>query len=249
MILIGAVWYEYLFYNNLGIDIFSYISFSEIVSLFLGSIPILLLIGIVIALYIVFIILVFNKKIDRVINIKNLSPDEQKKMRSRNNAYSLLICFICLLLYIGPLMMPINKATTKFITSEGYFVLRIAVAFVFLSFAVIPYMGSKFEIKKLNLYGILFVIFFYCAIYYSASHKLWAMKNKPNYYFPTATIELKDNTTIYTNDSLIFVGKTHSYIFLYRFMAIADSSYTRIIPMDQTKNISIIKYGSWYRLP
>jgi Ca2+/Na+ antiporter len=146
-------------------------------------------------------------------------------------------------------MMPINKATSKFITSEGYFVLRVVIAFIFFSLAVIPFVGSKFDMKRLNIYGILFTIIFYWAIYYSLRINYGLRKINQAITSHWQQSKLKDNTTIYTNDSLILIGKTNSYVFLYKFTSIADSSFTRIVPMDQIKYINIIKYGSWYRLP
>jgi len=248
VILIASVWYQYLFFTNLDIDIFSYVNLSELTVLFLGSIPMLLLTGIVIGIYLAIIFLFSSKRTEKIVNIKTLSNEEQQRIINKNNWIFFWIGFICFLLYFGPLMMPINKATTKFISSEFYFGFRVILACVFFSLAVAPFIGAKFDIKKVKLYAGVFILIFFCSVYYTASYKLWAVKSKPD-FFPTANIVLKDNRGFITNDSLILVGKTNNYLFLYHFTPLAENSYTQIIPMEEVRTINIIKYGSWYRLP
>ncbi len=249
LLLIGAIWFEYLFYNAVGIDIFSYISFSEIISLFLSAIPLLLLICATVSFYIVFLIMVFEKRINKIANINQYSIEEQKKIKLKTFKSSALIGLICMILYFGPFMLPIRFSIRKFVVSEVYFFLRVIITFVFISWSMAPFLGTKFELKKINIYIIAFVLIFFCSIYYTASHKLWSVKNNPSAYFSSSTLILKDSTIINTSDSLILVGKTNNYVFLYKFTSPIDFSYTKVIPMDQIKTILVHKYGKWFRLP
>lgn len=249
LILIAAVWHQYLFYSSIGIDIFSYITLSEAITLFISTIPILLLILVIIIFYIIITISIFNRWINKISNIKQYDQSEQRRINNKNARISYLVGLFCFIFYFGPLMMPISDGGRRFIVSENYFFLRVIIAFIFFTYSLLPFLGARFDLKKINIYAITIVLIFFSSVYYSVSHKLWAVKNKPQYYFTPTNILFKDSTGITTNDSLILVGKTNSYFFLYKFEHIPELSYTKVIPTDQIKTVTVNKYGSWFRLP
>ncbi len=247
--MIGAIWSEYLYYNSFGIDIFSYITFSEIITLFLGSIPSLTLIALVV-LFVTFILSDVSKNtIEKLTSPRKSIYMKRKRIVGR---FDLLIVMVSFLLIFGPLMLPIREAFTTFIKSETYFAMRLVGVFIFFAFFLkdlVPFLGSQFNFKKIYLYFIIFIVIFFGAIYFKTSHKLWSVRNDPHQYFLATTLVLKDSTTINTNDSLIFIGQTNNYVFLYRFTPQLDSSYTTVISIDQIKTIKIQKYVAWGRLP
>lgn len=73
---VGAVWYEFLFYKGFGIDIFSYVSFGEIITLFIGQIPFLLLSSLFTILIGFTLRLMFSDFVERLIKLEELQKSE-----------------------------------------------------------------------------------------------------------------------------------------------------------------------------
>lgn len=245
----AAVWHQYLFYRPFGINFFSYITFSELLTLFLEAIPILLLVALVIVGFLFLMTQIFKRRIDEITNIGSFSKQEQSKIRTKHFKQEALISLLCFILIFGPLFFNIKPWSIRLLRSEAYFTMRVLGVFIFLSTALIPYVGAKLQIKKISFYVSIFIATFFCAVYFSASHKLWAVKHDPKQYFHETSLIFKDGTSIITNDSLIMIGKTNNYVFLYKFERAPQFSHSQIIPIDQVQVVKVFSNPSWYRLP
>ena len=213
LFLIGAIWFEYLYYASFGVDIFTYISFSEIITIFLGHIPMLLLTTASVLLFIVTLSLPLQRLIDKLFDKNEKRIKEKKGMEIKIMSITLIVSCVVILLLFGPLMFSMKK----FSKSQGYFFIRALAVFIFLFWIIIPYIGSRLEAAKINMYIIVFAVIFLVSLYYTASYKLWAAKNNPRDNFPYARIEMKNTTSMITGDSLLLIGKTNNFVFLFHF--------------------------------
>lgn len=241
---VGAAWFEFLFYNGFGIEIFTFISFSEIIGLFIGYIPILFLIAFASVCFIFILSIPFHNLLKRLWDIEKFNLQERRKINRKIalvTTYSLSACFILL---FGPLM----ASSSKLVHSEGFFFMRAFAVLIFLFWGIVPYLGSKLPIRKETVYLLCFVLIFYTSIYFFVSHKLWSAKNDPYAYSIPRRIVLKDSTTLNTNDTLLYIGKTNNYIFMYT-NSRDGSGYSTIIPIDQVFRIINSRPVSWLRIP
>jgi hypothetical protein len=113
LVLVGAGWYEYLFFSILNIDIFTYISFTEIINLFLGSIPLLILVLLAVFCYLFCLTSIFKRE--------KVKQGRDYPQRRKSFKTFMPIFFICFLFYFGPLFLPVTASTSRFIVSEFFF--------------------------------------------------------------------------------------------------------------------------------
>lgn len=242
---VGAVWYEFLFYKGFGIDIFSYVSFGEIITLFIGKIPFLILSSLF-TIFVGFMLrLMFSGFIERVLKLEELS----KKRRFGNPKLfriGLYVGLVWILTWFGPMMLPIRSSTTKFIESEAYLFIRACGTFLLIFWITIQFIRRpSFNNEKLLI--VLFIATFYTLIYYLASFNLWSIKFDYK-LSKRVTIILKDSSIINTNDSIRYIGRTNSHIFLYR-ETHQKENYTTLISTEDVKRINIETDLNWLCIP
>lgn len=142
-------------------------------------------------------------------------------------------------------MLPITSSTTKIIKSEAYLFIRAIGTFLLIFWIMVQFVKRpSFNNEKFLI--ILFTAIFYTSIYYLASFNLWAIKFDYK-LSKKVTIILKDSSTINTNDSIRYIGRTHSHIFLYRDEK--KENYTSLIPVEEVKGINVETDLNWLRIP
>jgi len=241
---IGAVWFEIVYYSSFDIDIFTFISFSDIISLFISTIPALIAIALFVLIFIFFLSEIFKGYIKKLTPNPRFTEDRKKEINSRISILSMWIFIV----YMVLVFFPVTGLFGKLPFSEGYFIMKIFAHFIFLFWMVIGFLASKTNIEKAKLYKILFVIVFFGSVYYYATHSLWLIRNRPNDR-PQIQLLLNDSTEYKTTDTLIFIGKTNNHIFLYNTSPTDTISYSTIIKMDEVKSYKIFKHVNWLRIP
>src|SRR5258707_1317794 len=121
LLFVGAVWFEYLFYNGFGVQIFTFISFSEIIGLFIGYIPILIFIAFMVCFFIGMFTLPLYPFLRKVWNIEKYNLQERRRINSKLKIISYYVMTGCLILIMGPFL----STSGKLVRSEGYFYLKI----------------------------------------------------------------------------------------------------------------------------
>jgi hypothetical protein len=239
---IGAVWYEFIYYESFGIDIFTYISLSEIIVLFISSIPSLLGISILVFGWIYLLMLAFSQLIKKLSDYQDLDEREKRRISSKNRLYIFLVFDLYILVQFGPLLIHSNQI----IYSETFFLVRIIVSLLFFFQAIIFAIAPIKSIQKHTLYLILFVITFLGTVYYLASYQLWIVKNDPK-RIVKVSIQLNDSSQIISNDSTILIGKTNNHVFIYNSNKIG--AYSTVIPIARIQRINYYTKLTWYHLP
>lgn len=243
---LGAIWFEFLYYKGFGVDIFTFISFSEIIGLFIGHIPTLLFISFFVVLVMGMLTLPFLNFLKKLWNKDKYNLQERRKINSNAGIITLYIGTTMLLLLFVPLIL----FWKKLLYSELYIFLRAFVVIVFIYWGVIPYLGSRTSLKKELVYIGVFVLIFFVTIHYYVSHQLWSFKNDVlHQYNSPKRIILNDSTILNTNDTLFYIGKTNNYIFIYIEPKNNNAPYSTAISMEHVKSISTFKKVGWLRMP
>lgn len=187
----------------------------------------------------------FAKFLEKLKNIHELNRFERNRLNSRLFIITGYLGLGALLIFF----LPVAIGLRSLIYSEWFLILKIFSVFIFLYWVLVPFIASKLETNKEHLILVLFIITFFISIYYLASYKLWAARNKSPHTYPTTVITLKDSTQMTTGDTLLFVGKTNNYLFLYRDQSVIDSSHVKVIPMEDVSRLKIYKHLNWLKIP
>lgn len=244
MLFIGAIWFEFIYYQSFDIDIFSFISFSEIISLFISQIPLLLIISLMVLFLIFCLNTAFNKFFKKLIITSKHNKEQREIIRRKIFFLTCCIFIIYTILVFGPLL----TSSYSFVYSEGYFFMRVIAHLIVLFWVIIPLFSTNITVSKNNLYALAFIVNFYISIYFTATFSLWKIKVMPQNR-PHIRLTLNDSSLISTSDTLIFIGKTNDYIFFYNTNPKEKKPYTIVVKAENIKTINIFKNVKWFRIP
>lgn len=235
MFFIGAVLFEVFYYRKFGIDIFTFISFSEIISIFIGNIPHLLFFAIFVFGFIYVAKWLFRGLIDKLSNITKYNPTERRRINQKGfNITRMLFGIWIFFVMIFP-----NFFKRYFIHSEIWFYIKsFATLILIFNFTFPLFLSKQFNDDTKKLFLVVYVIAFYVTIYLFSNKLVWNVINQPSSN-PSLQVFLKDGRIITTSPEIVYLGKTNNYLFLYKKTVQLDSSFTTIIKMD---NIDSLKY-------
>jgi len=240
---IGAIWFEFLYYGSFGIDIFTYLSFAEIITLFIGHIPFLLLLALLVLLYILFLTQVFEKTIIRLTITSKTRRDQRGRISQKNLMLGAYVFLTWFAMVLGPPLI----GAGRFMQSEAYYFMRLGGTLIIIFLGIFS-TYSYLQGSRTNMFVLIFIAAFYFCIYYYVTYRLWEVRQRPK---ATTQIEytLTDGTNFKTNDSLVFIGKTNDYLFLYHNTTDTETFGTSIIPTSEVKKLKVTQYVRWARWP
>ena len=238
---IGAVLFETLYYRRFGIDIFTFISFSEIISIFIGNIPLLLFFALFVFGFIYVLKWLFRGFLDKLSNITKYNLKERQRLNQKSSLITSISLFILFIIVIAPLPYFFKE----FIHSELFFFIKAFATLIFIFNLSFPLFLSKQLRDDTNkLFLIIFTISFYTTVFFFANKLVWNVRNQPSKN-PSLQIFLKNGHTIATTNKLVYLGKTNNYIFLYNNTDQIPSSAALVINMDEVDSLKIFKQVAW----
>lgn len=241
---LGAVWYDVLYYQSFGIDIFTYISFSETMGMFIGNIPLLLFTSIFIIIFFRVLSFLLRSHINKLLNY-HISDIKTKKQIFKENWA--IASFLMSVFFIVLLLPSIFYSNRKFLTSEGFFFLKTISTLSIVFYLLLSLYTSKRFRGHINaIYLLIFGVSFFLSIYFYANSQLWDIRNNPEKR-DSLKIYMKSGKEICTNESLIYIGKTSDYIFLYNNTNNLNTIGTIILKVENIDSLKIFRTVSWYK--
>lgn len=231
-IIFNGVLYLSIYYSNFGINIFSYLEFTEIITSFLDSIKIILIFFGIYLLNIIFPMVLASSTLNKI--EEQQIPDAQKDHRTNIFIRSLkkgMWISVIIAIVIGGLLLfdffTINKWLIYFLC--------------FVSFNLVQTLAEKLENSFILFFGEKHFESFYIALIFVLPFTVYtivfAEYNSLIKYKSAQKITLvdNDNCLLNLNNEDVFIGKSSKYIFLYNF----KEKYSQSISLD---NIKTIKY-------
>lgn len=246
--LLGSLWYEGLHYGFFGINIFSYISITEGINLFIDKLPLMVVISVGTLFFFFFFQLVFEKYLARLFHQSKYS----KRVRMSRFPWVMLITFsISILPMLGfmvfiPIWLPGSFKTEEFLIIRAFIFLFTIFWFfnLSISFSRAKYDNNYFSQKSLL---VTLIITFFVVIYYY--HRLEILNiREPRFSWKKIdyVIKMRNNEIISSGDSTYFLGKTKDYIFLLYPNRRDYISKTRVLNMADIKELVISRGIPWY---
>ncbi len=248
--LLGALWYEGLHYNFFGIDIFSYISLTDAIMLFLHKLFLMVCLSLLSFIFFYSFQVVFQEPLKRFFLIPKYNRSARRKQFFKGVVVYFFIGLVPMMLFMVYIPMWFRSA----INSEWFILLR---AFIVLLNIYFMFNWSqtfsksdesdKYRIEKYSI--ITLIVSFFIIIYYY--HRVEILRISDLRHSPrlevTHRINLKENNEVIDCiDSAYFLGKTKDYIFILYPSINYNSSKTRIISMDEVEEINTYKTIPWY---
>jgi hypothetical protein len=226
---VASILYAYCYYTKFNIDIFNYISISEIAVNYLDK-TLLLLFCLLAMLLFVFL---FHARLERYVE-KQEADKEKKKIQSYMKALTVCITFLLILLAFLP--------TTSF-----YYKINLGIIYLLgsvgccsfltlLLFFPIFYGNNK---EKSAIYAGVFIFSFFMSTYLLPKYEVEQMirnHGRDNQY----EILFRDNTLLKTSDSVFYIGKTLNYVFIHHYDKTGYRSRTSVINASDVKEINIL---------
>lgn len=160
--LCGGLLYDWLYYKSFGIEIFTFLTLTDVVTRFVDKIAFLLLAVSISCFFILIIEMILKNKIDRILNVRSMNATRKRSAA----AYNHLVLSILLLIWVLYLVvLPI--ISSKFYKSESSFFVKL---FIMYGFIFWLFMGLEENITCLILKDIfIYLLCFFLSIFITLS--------------------------------------------------------------------------------
>ena len=246
--LLGSLWYEGLHYNFFGINIFSYISISDAINLFIDKLPLMVLISCGVIVFFLIFQSAFETTLKRLLHFSKYN----KRLRMVKFWQVQWILFSISIIPMLAFMVFIPTLLSGSFKTEWFLILR-AFIFLFNIFWVFNITNSfsknKYDDKYFSQKAILItlIITFFIVIYYY--HRLEILKiseSKTDWRKASYTIKMRNNEIVNCADTINYLGKTKEYIFLLYPKRNYEISSIRVINMNDVQEVKLNRVIAWY---
>jgi hypothetical protein len=248
--LFGSLWFVGLHYSFFGINIFSYISFTDSINMFINKLPLMTILSIGAIIFFYLFQIAFEKVLKKVIVLS----DDDVKVKRTKFFKSLIVMAIISLLPMLLFMVFIPTWIHGAFKEEWFVYVRALIGlfniywYVYLSFSISK---SKYDRNKISKYPMFLTIIltYFAIIYYY--HRIEILRISEKDYRneitqPEYVIKMKNDEVIKTADSCYFLGKTKDYIFLVYPGFGGSYSRTQVINMSDVEEFNTYKIIPWY---
>ena len=244
--LLGSLWHEGLHYNFFGVNIFSYISITEALNLFVLRLPLMIAISIGVILFFWFFQISFEKPLQKLYSPKINRRYRMKVFFKQIIVLTLifLLPFLSFMVFI-PSLIHGSVDTEQFLFGKAFFILFN----VFYMFNVVEgYSKGKTERPRLlnkKIFITLALTFFIVIYYYHRWEILKILRPNHDWKLISYTIKMKNGEFITTSDSINIMGKTKEYLFVLAPRDGYNISSVRIIKMDDVSELTSNRVIKW----
>jgi uncharacterized membrane protein YidH (DUF202 family) len=231
--------YAFCYYTKFNIDIFNYISISEIMVSYLSKTLLMFFCMLAMLLF----VFLFHARLERYIE-KQEGDKEKKKIQSQMKALAVCITFLLILLAF--------LSTTSFYCKIDLAIIYLLGALACYSFLALLFFFPIFysnNKEKSAIYAGFFIFLFFISTYLLPKYEVEQMirnHGRDNSY----EIIFRDNTLLKTSDSVFYIGKTLHYVFIHHYDKAGYRSRTSVINASDVKEINaLVNVGQCNILP
>lgn len=212
----------YGYYKKYGIDIASYLTVEDLITIYVKNIWLIVLYGVVMILMLYIMLLRFKKATENYFRNNVLN----KTIGNTNIKWRIVPFFLISISIIVGLFL-----FSRLETLDKWMTVIVWVLFSAILIGGFILLTAESKSTSENIAGVVFLLMFtICGLPYLIGYNLSDYLSKEN-----IELVLDEKEIIKSTEDLIFIGKTHDYFFFH----CLENKENRIIPMSEVKEIII----------